>query len=424
VLALSNLILWSLQITAVGLGGTLLVRLLRLCHPQALHAYFCIVLSVCLLLPVMQPWRTRVAGAIDPAATFDLAVRLPVHAGEDGLDYPAVVFAILGTGAILRLGWMVAGLARLRRYRLRSLPVTRPAELAACLEEAEPSVEVRISGELSGPTTFGVLRPVVLVPGWFPRMQAEWRRAVLLHELIHARRRDWLFALIEEMIRAVFWFHPVIWLLVERIRLAREQVVDHLVVSHTRARKAYIEALLAVAAPGVTPLEPAPAWLRKRHLLERVGLLVKETHMTRMQLVLILAALAGAMTALTGTIVNALPLEKEAQAAVSASGRPLALQEEPAVKAGGDVSPPTLVYKTEPQYTEEAREAGIEGTVILLIEIGRDGAVEQVTVKKSLDSGLDLNAAQAVRQWKFEPGRKAGKPVRVRATVEVNFRLD
>jgi TonB family protein len=98
-------------------------------------------------------------------------------------------------------------------------------------------------------------------------------------------------------------------------------------------------------------------------------------------------------------------------------------QDDQVYKMADGIKAPRLISKVEPAYTEEAKDAKIEGKVVLSIEITKEGTPENIVVKKSLDPGLDLNAIAALRQWRFEPGTKDGKPVRVAATVEVNFRL-
>jgi TonB family protein len=92
-------------------------------------------------------------------------------------------------------------------------------------------------------------------------------------------------------------------------------------------------------------------------------------------------------------------------------------------RVGGGVTPPTLLHKTEPEYTEEAKAAKFQGTVVLYIEVGPDGTATNIKVQHSLGMGLDEKAIEAVRKWQFLPGKKDGKPVTVAATIEVNFRL-
>lgn len=82
-----------------------------------------------------------------------------------------------------------------------------------------------------------------------------------------------------------------------------------------------------------------------------------------------------------------------------------------------------MIYKKEPEYSEEARKAKYQGTVVLYIEVDPTGRAINPRVVRSLGLGLDEKAIEAVKQWKFKPGYKDGKAVTVAATIEVNFRL-
>jgi len=88
-----------------------------------------------------------------------------------------------------------------------------------------------------------------------------------------------------------------------------------------------------------------------------------------------------------------------------------------------DITPPAVIYKKEPEYSEEARKAKYQGTVVLYVDLDASGQVTKVTVNRSLGLGLDQKAVEAVSQWQFKPGMQAGKPVAMRAQVEVSFRL-
>jgi len=92
-------------------------------------------------------------------------------------------------------------------------------------------------------------------------------------------------------------------------------------------------------------------------------------------------------------------------------------------RVGGGVTAPVPLYKPEPEYSEEARKAKYQGTVVLYVEVDASGKPRNLKVVRSLGLGLDEKAMEAVEKWKFRPGYKDGKPVTVAATVEVNFRL-
>src|SRR5947199_265935 len=92
-------------------------------------------------------------------------------------------------------------------------------------------------------------------------------------------------------------------------------------------------------------------------------------------------------------------------------------------RVGGGVTAPALLAKVEPEYSEEARKAKYQGTVLLYIEVDPSGKATNIRVARSLGLGLDEKAIEAVKKWKFKAGQKNGVPVTVAATIEVNFRL-
>jgi protein TonB len=94
-----------------------------------------------------------------------------------------------------------------------------------------------------------------------------------------------------------------------------------------------------------------------------------------------------------------------------------------AYRVGGGVSAPRVLYSPDPEYSEEARKAKHQGTVILWVVVGPDGRVRDIRIQRALGMGLDERAMEAVKTWKFEPARKDGQPVPVQINVEVNFRL-
>jgi TonB family protein len=79
--------------------------------------------------------------------------------------------------------------------------------------------------------------------------------------------------------------------------------------------------------------------------------------------------------------------------------------------------------KVEPKYTDEARDANIQGAVVMEIFIDAEGHVTDTRVLKPLGYGLDEKAIEAVSAWRFNPATKNGKPVAIKATAEINFRL-
>jgi len=92
-------------------------------------------------------------------------------------------------------------------------------------------------------------------------------------------------------------------------------------------------------------------------------------------------------------------------------------------RVGGGVTKPDLVYRTEPEYSVEARASKLQGEVMLYLVVDPTGHPINISIMKGLGLGLDEKAVESVLQWRFRPGTKDGAPVAIVATVSVNFRL-
>ena len=81
------------------------------------------------------------------------------------------------------------------------------------------------------------------------------------------------------------------------------------------------------------------------------------------------------------------------------------------------------IHKVEPEYSEMARRARVSGTVLVACVVDASGRPRDLRVARSIGLGLDEKALEAVAQWVFKPGMKAGRPVAVKAMIEVSFRI-
>jgi TonB family protein len=94
-----------------------------------------------------------------------------------------------------------------------------------------------------------------------------------------------------------------------------------------------------------------------------------------------------------------------------------------AIHGNGGATRPRLIYGPEPEYSEQARKAKVQGSIALTVTVDANGDVADVKVVKGLGSGLDEKAIEAVRTWKFKPGTEDGTPVRSEIAVDVSFHL-
>jgi TonB family protein len=92
-------------------------------------------------------------------------------------------------------------------------------------------------------------------------------------------------------------------------------------------------------------------------------------------------------------------------------------------RVGSGVSAPVVSYQEQPRYTGAAGKAGIDGSVTISLVVGADGVPRDLRIVRSLDPGLDQNALDTVRKWRFQPAQKDGQPVAVYSTIEVSFHL-
>lgn len=318
----SNLLLWSAQVALLTLAAAILVRLLRIRQPRALLAHWRALLAISLLLPVLQPWhREKFVAAIAAATNVPSFAVQPVAIPSSAhWQFPAwatiagMLAVVLLLGFSMRFVFFVLGLVKLRQLGRASSAIPASAGCARSLEEARSlvgaSAEFRLSAHVDCPVTFGFAAPVVLLPERFLKLTVESQIAVACHELLHVRRRDWLHHLTEEMLRAVFWFHPAILWLVSRVRLAREQIIDLRVIDLTRTRKTYLKALLEF-----TPTRnriaaiPAPLFLGEHQLAERVSLMLKEVHMSRTRLTASLSGVVCVLALVAALAVTIFPLK-------------------------------------------------------------------------------------------------------------------
>jgi TonB family protein len=351
--SLANLGAWGVQAAALILAGVWLPVRLRLGLPRARLLAFRALLVVLIALPLVQPWKVRP----EPAAPADAAVELQLPASGPVATVPAgaapssptillaawrhvadlslarLALAILIAGALARLAWLALGLLGLGRLRRRSAPLADSPSILEAKRAVGTSAAFRQSARVPRPVTFGLRHPVVLVPPQFVDLEPSQQLAVACHELLHVRRQDWLRSLGDEAVRALLWFHPAVWWLVEQIHLAVEQLVDRDVVLLVGDRKSYLRALLVLAESGNVPRpRPVAAFLDRGHLRERVALLMEERSMSRFRVMSSAALVTAALVGGTWYTVHAFPLRGPTMRVEETLGStPLGVLEAPSV---------------------------------------------------------------------------------------------
>jgi TonB family protein len=329
------------------------------------------------------------------------------------VDFSSWIVWLLVVGAAIRLLWIGCGLLRLKHFRNRAVPVTATDA---------PAVRIYISEQIQGPATYGLFRPVILMPTGL-----KTNAAVLRHELIHIARRDWAWRLAEECALCLFWFHPAIWWLKSEIELAREQVVDARTVSATGSAGEYVQALVEVAASQIGQ-RPALAaeFLGKSSLKNRVEMLLSTTRESRSKLICSAAGIACCVLLAGWTSARAVPLTwtdgASADHPAAQAGDQKASDSPKQIRVGGETQEQKLVKKVTPAYPKEAKEKRIQGKVLLDVTISTEGHVTGVEVVSG-PAELVQSAVDAVKQWEYRPTLLNGQPVEVKSNVWVNYTL-
>ncbi|MBN1566340.1 MAG: M56 family metallopeptidase [Acidobacteria bacterium] len=429
---LSNLVAYSLQIAILTAAGTLLAYLFRLRMPRVILIYWQVLLLACLLLPLLQRWEHPVfSTAVSAQMSTDMEPAISDIAVPIRLEPPVripweILGLILAAGVFARLAWLMIGFFRLQHFRHKAHMFLEEQDVVRDVRwRTGVRVSLFLSGKIDTPVTFGIRPPVIILPFSFKDLSEPCRRAVLCHEFLHVRRYDWILIVMEEVVRSLFWFHPAIWWLLSRIHLSREQAVDYEVVQLTGSKQPYLDSLLEFArAQGSARAVPAPLFLKERHLVQRVALLIKEASMSRSRMVF---SMIGISILLMGTVyfssgwfpLTGAPVFAQEQDGNTEVRMP---QREP-IRVGGNVAESRLIRRIEPVYPALALRTRVQGAVILTVWINEEGLVYETEVRSGHPL-LQQAAVDAVRKWHYSPTLLNGEPVPVIATVTVVFRLD
>jgi TonB family protein len=448
-------------------------------------------------------------------------------------------------GMSLVLSRLFAGLARLTWISAHAKPLFDESWMRSALELStfhkitRPVRLLQCQSPLAMPLTWGIFHPVIVLPSSAEHWPEDRRRIVLSHELAHIARHDWLLQICAELARAIYWFHPLVWLAAARVRQESERAADDAVLLSGVAPSLYASQLLdlartlknsgrawstalAIARPSnlerrfAAMLNPS---LNRRHLSPKAKFLIP---LLALCVLVPLAALRlpgqNLSGKFTGTILDpsggavpnativmtnrkantcapsvalppctvdmttsdadgnfvfkALPageyemkvlkpgfatylapqvvlgpgrdlamtaklnigsinenVDVQAEGSAKSVGAAQTLEAEAKSKAtririGGNVEAAKVTTKVQPIYPESAKDAGVQGTVLLHAVVGMDGRPLQLQVLNSqINPDLARAAVEAVSQWRYQPTLLNGEPVEIDTTIQVKFSL-
>jgi TonB family protein len=435
--------LW--QVPLVGGAGWVASRLLKKLGPQAQHVAWVATLALSVLAPAFPFCRALLSFSYLPNASAGqsavafVATQNSAPSATGLLILPhALILTLfcLYLCALLyfaaRLAWSMYWTAALLRNTSAVSLEPEKAELWNRCKQAF-SVEnaaILSSPRVNGPVTVGFTTPIMLVPAGFAAQCTPHDFLTALgHECAHMQRRDFQKNLLYEALTLVIAFHPVIWLLKAQIAQTREMICDAMTVEELTDSHSYTQSLLRLAAMMVNSSHLSAVraiGIFDANILEKRIMYMKTKKQNLsvavkcgliLPAVLLLCSVAAAGAAMATGVDSQSPSQPSAGPA-----KPYGH----VYTVGGDVTPPKPIFTPEAVYPESARKSktpSITGVCLLQMVVDRSGMPRDVRIARSLGPDFDQSALKAVRQYRFSPARRSGKPVAVAITIEVTFKL-
>jgi TonB family protein len=294
-----------------------------------------------------------------------------------------------------------------------------------------PSPEIAAAPQGIGPVTVGLRRGLVLLPPAFLESIARHDLdAVLAHELAHIQRHDFAKNLLYGLLSLPVMWHPFLWRTRARVAESRELVCDAVAAEAVAGRKQYAQSLLRLAAilacrPAIPTLHALGilSFNEDRNALERrvMTLTHKPAQMSATRRIVVSTVCSVLALA---TCTSALALRTDVSSWSPAQGNSAAgttaltrIHVKPSIMVGQRIS------GHNPTYPKEERAKKIQGTVVLDVIIGKDGATKDLHIVKSPDKQFSESALKAVRTWRYRPYLLNGNPIEVNTTVNVIYCL-
>ncbi len=410
-------------------------RLLRASGAEMEHRVWVVALMLEGLLPAVSMWQqVHIAWPwhANSSAIGDgqVSVQMGAGTGFAALTLPpavttalAVAYGLLTVYFIARFLWRCTRLSALVQGSER---LVLSSEVALACDRCSDrfgimrSVEVLCSNDIFSPVTMGVARRCVMLPaGMVTRLPHADLDTAIAHEFAHIRRNDFLKNLAYEVLSLPISYHPCLWFTRQRIMETREMVCDEMAAGIS-GNQEYAQSLLRLASlllQGMPVRIPHAIGVFDANTLERrlMKLTEKKREVGRLRVWVSVAAcvVLGVATAASALALR-LGVDAQASADKQASKKPHSIPPEMMVQ--------NLISKVSPKYPPAAKEARIQGTVVLDAVIDKTGDVDKLTVESG-PKELQASALDAVRQWKYKPFLLNGEAIDVETTISVVYTL-
>jgi TonB family protein len=427
--------LW--QIPLLFAAGWLAARALRSARAEAEHRVWVTALTLQCLLPAASifpiDWLRAFSLLSWNASHTSQAYVSVTMGGGTGVTPIPLPALLLGTVALLyatvsayfaaRFLWRAINLSSLQRETV-PVQLTGDAALfwARCARRfAIEDVTIAASSRVFSPVTMGLRRKLLLLPvAMVDALPNGDLQTVIAHEFAHMQRNDFMKNLFYELLSLPVAYHPLLWVTRARVMESREMVCDQMAAAMS-GRNEYARSLLRMASL-LVPGKPTPHTIGifDTNVFERrlMNLTENQKEIQGVCRIAIVAACAALGLATCGT---SLALGMHANA-ISADHNSNPSNAPKQVTVSSAVMSRNLLTKAVPHYPPAAKEAKIQGTVVLSVVIGDDGNVKNIQVVSGPNE-LQQSSIDAVRQWTYKPYLLNGNPVEVKTTIHVIYSL-
>ena len=430
--------LWQVPLVcAAGYGSARLVRRLG---PEAEHRVWVAALLIAVILPGLgaagfgMAWLPHGFGAAGAAAgTAQVTVGAFTQSAGTALHLPpglrhGATIVYLGLVLFLcgRLIWGLMQSERLRRGS-RRVVLTAKRETAwrrGCRVFEVSGAEIASTAMVAGPLTLGFRRRMLLVPpGFMETAEASDAEAALAHELAHMRRRDFAKNVLYELVSLPVGYHPMTRWLKAQVRQSRELVCDAMAAEFVTTRENYARSLLRLASlmsNQAQAINVHAIGIFDANILEKrvMSLMTK-----RRETGGLLRAGFAAACVLVGlaTCGSALALRLEVKELPPAT----ATADSSHAGTDKDFVGVKVLYRKPVAYPAKAKadKDTVDGVCVIGATINADGTVSNLHVVRGLREDYDQSALDAVKDWRFSPALKDGKPVAVQTKIQIDFSI-
>lgn len=415
----------------------------RLSHASRHLLWLSGLLCLALLpfIPAALFWvQSATASTLAPSVLFELPVYASTLPAGEGIHWGGLLLVVYLAPVALLLSRLVLALCSLVRVYHCCYEVSGDAvrQLETLRQQLSISrrVTLHISAHIESPVSFGLIRPRIMLPAYAEQWSESVLIDVLLHELCHIKRLDWLTTLFAYVLACLFWINPLVWLAVRHLREESENSCDAAVLRAGRSEIDYAESLLGVASSCIrarrdnnsrshrsnpmmqSMFDQNTLKTRISRVLEESKMKTSEARKELKKTVAFLFVLSGCALAVLGST-----QVLHAQQQPGSTLPTLEPRSSPEPRSNNDVEmlPINLV---EPRYPTVAAEAGIEGWVHMRFTVLADGSIldSSVNVVDAEPSDIfNASAVAAAKQFRFSPRIVAGQAVDV-PNVQYVFR--